>query len=119
MINYNYKELNIGENSKQKIYLLHEIGNHKVLRDKEYFNKHTKEIHILKCKLTDKNYNIIDENKEVVLITVWYSSKLFNSLQRILKKKEYVYIDNVIYQTGKDIKYMPKEVKYALNEVLI
>lgn len=117
MNNYNFIELRLEENTPRRICLAYIEGSQKNFKDKEYFNKNTDQIIVYECKLANEFCKITDEDKKVLLIKVLYLRKAFNSSRKILKSKYFVYLDNILYQTNKDIKRVPKEIKNILNEL--
>lgn len=116
MENQNYaKGLLLGENATEFTWLILNDNDVTVFTNKDYFNKYTEEIYIYKCKLGNELVEIIDDSKEVLLIKVSYTIDYFGNGRRH-RIKNYIYINNIIYQHNKNIKRVPKEIKLVLKD---
>lgn len=118
MTDYNFIGLKLGESTPKRIYLAYIEGSQKIFKNKKYFNKNTEQVSVYECKLANEFCNIIDENKKILLIKVLYLTTSFNTSKKIFKSKYFVYLDDVLHQTNRDIKRVPREIKNILNEVI-
>lgn len=117
MVNYTFKELIISKDPLTKVHLACIEGSQKVIENKEYFNKHTKRIYVSKCYLSNKDFKIIDRDKEILEIKIIYSIKYFNQSERKLRAKHYIYMNNVLYKSDEGTKRLSKEIKGVLQEI--
>lgn len=108
------KGFKLGENADKYTWLVLNDEDMIALSDKNYFNKLTKSIQIFNCKLGNEHIEIIDNSKNILLIQVLYTPINFG--ERIYKLKEYIYMDKVLYMPNKDIKRIPNEIKYAIED---
>lgn len=109
-----FKGLTLG-NHKGYIWVACDESNKKVFENKSYFNKCTDQILVYKCKLGNEGCEIIDYDKEVLLIRVLYIRTDFDN-ERIYRVKNYIYLDNTLYQNNNDIKRVPREVRLLLED---
>ncbi len=87
--------------------------------EKDYFNKNTYKINIVKGFECDDFGKILSENIEILLIQIMYSIQNYfgNKSGKHIRSKEFVIYQGKIYNDkGEEVKKVTKEAQGALNE---
>lgn len=103
-------------NGKQHMLLYNDDGIVKI-EDKDYFNKNTQYINIIKGVECDERLIPIND-KEIKMIEVVYiiANYFGDKSGHHWRTKKYMFIDGVLYNNdGEPVKRIPKEVKQAME----
>jgi hypothetical protein len=88
------------------------------VEDKDYFNKNTQYINIIKGVECDNRLNPIND-KEIKMIEVVYiiANYFGDRLGHHWRTKQYMLVDDILYNNdGEQVKRIPKEINLSLEE---